>query len=200
MVTQPKGHSMNRNLHDAYRQWLRGLGYHVFVTLNLNAALTANRGLVRVWQTGPSEGSITCQIAPPSRRVPTTWTVGEPQIRDLLKAMDTAIHTRLIGRHFDRRPARRRLQWVAAVESPDLNPHLHLLWRVHWRHFWRFRAMWGSFGREDIWKEIVGAGDSHVRLVEEPDIAADYMVKQAPYRRDLLILSSEFWPDWCRIV
>lgn len=195
----PTAHPINSDLHGAYREWLCGLGYRVFVTLNLNAALSPNRGLVRVWQVGSAEGAGTFHIAPPSRRVPTTWTVREPQLRALLKRMDAAVHTRLVHRHFDRLPARRRLRWVATIESPDLNPHLHLLWRVQWPHFWKFRNLWGNMGREDLWRDLVGAGDSHMRFVDDPEIAAGYMLKQTPYKRDALILSSEFWPEWCRL-
>lgn len=193
------GNHMNSDLHGAYRDWLRGLGFRLFVSLNLNAALSPNRGFVRVYQAGQTAGTVTCQIAPPSRRVPTTWSITTPQVRDLLKRLDAAVHTRLIHRHFDRLPARRRLLWVAAIESPDLNPHAHLLWRVPMGQLWPFRSLWGNMHREDIWQGLVGSGDSHIRIVEDTEVAADYLIKQGPYRWDRLVVSSEFWPDWCRL-
>lgn len=171
-----------------------------FVSLAFNMALTANRAVVMV-QHGPAHpnaGSVS--IAAPSRRKPTLRSVTVPFVRDLLRRLDAAVHRELLHGDYHRLPFERRLQWIAAFESADLNPHVHAAWKVPLELTIPFTGLWGSERVRDLWQELLSSGDSHLRPVDDGDAAGGYLVKQRPYARACghLFLASEFWPDHCR--
>jgi hypothetical protein len=176
---------------DDVRFWLASFGFSHFVSLAYNASLSAKQAVTTV----VSAGGIT--IASPSRRVVTTRTITLTMIRAHLRELDGVIHARLFHRKWNQLPSRRRIFWIATVEGGDTNPHVHLLCRVPLPLALPFARLFGSTGREDIWRDMIGSGDSHVRLVDHDPCATGYAIKTRP---DLapegrMILASEFWPS-----
>jgi hypothetical protein len=139
-------------------------------------------------------------VASPSRRVPTFRPVTVHFVRSLLKQLDAAVHRTLLHDEYHRLPFERRLMWIAALESPRLNPHVHAAWQVPEQFIAQFTCLWGSEGSRDLWQELLTSGDSHIRPVDNARAAGSYLVKQRPYNRGCgdLFLGSEFWPDHCR--
>lgn len=170
--------------------WIASLGFSHFVSLAYNASLSAKQAVTTV---ASAEGTT---IASPSRRIVTTRSITAPLIRAHLRELDGTIHRRLFHAKWNRLPQHRRLFWIAAIEGGDINPHVHLLVRVPQELAGRFASLFGSGGSEDIWREMVGSGDSHARLVDDYGKAAAYEMKRRPdlHPDGLMILASEFWP------
>lgn len=180
---------------DDLRCWLASLRFSHFVSLAYNAGLSGKQavGTIR------TDSGIT--VAAPSRRVVTSSSVTMPRIYHDLRALDARVQRHLSHAHWQKLPFDRRIFWVATVESLRDNPHLHLHFRVPFQHALPFAKLWGNVGPGDVWRDIAGSGDSHVRLVNDEHRAGGYAVKQMPdLDRDegLLILANQFWPSGCK--
>jgi hypothetical protein len=182
-----------------YAEWVASLGFTHHVSLNMNMALTPNNSVVRVSRRTAQPFDGATREAPPSRRVPTTWTPRPCHLRALLKNLDAEVHERLVGPRVDRISAKKRLIWIAMIESPEWNLHCHMLWRVPIELHDGFNLLWGNYRQADLWRDLLRSGDSHVRQVDDGDRAAAYDMKQKPYEADdRFILSTVFWPERLR--
>lgn len=182
---------------DDLRAWHASFRFSHFVSLAYNAGLSAKQA------TGTIEKDGRVTIAAPSKRVVTTSAVTMPRIYTDLRTLDGVIQRRMSHKHWKKLPFARRIFWIATVENLRDNPHVHVSFRVPLANSLAFGRLWGNVGVEDVWRDMVGSGDSHVRIINDDFRAGGYSIKERPdlhSAEGLMILANQFWPGWCKPV
>lgn len=90
---------------------------------------------------------------------------------------------RLVGRAFQRRPEKRST-YIATIEKPTRNIHIHALFKMTKLQELRFHLV-----AKDLWKEITTFGHIDARRVWDAKGVADYITKELrPDTSDRLLL------------
>lgn len=93
------------------------------------------------------------------------------------------LDAKLIGRALHRRPDA-RTDYIATIEKPDSNIHIHALFRMTAEQMERF----GEFAPA-IWKKLFRAGNLDIKPVHYAEGVADYVTKELkPETSDRLLL------------
>ncbi|MBV2150149.1 hypothetical protein KRZ98_18055 [Sphingobium sp. AS12] len=93
------------------------------------------------------------------------------------------IDRKLIGRAFLRRPDKRS-SYIATVEKPDTNIHIHALFRMSDIQKLRFCLI-----ADGIWETLVKGGNLDIQVVHCAEGVADYITKELrPQTSDRLLL------------
>ena len=93
------------------------------------------------------------------------------------------IDRKMIGRAFLRRPDKRS-NYIATVEKPDTNIHIHALFRMSDIQKLRFCLI-----ADEIWEMLVKGGNLDIQAVHCAEGVADYITKELrPQTSDRLLL------------
>ncbi|MDX3911438.1 MAG: hypothetical protein QHC67_16750 [Sphingobium sp.] len=93
------------------------------------------------------------------------------------------IDRRMIGRAFLRRPDKRS-NYIATIEKPDTNIHIHALFKMSGIQRLRFGLI-----ADGIWETLVKGGNLDIQVVHCAEGVADYITKELrPQTSDRLLL------------
>ncbi|OZA16672.1 MAG: hypothetical protein B7X90_17515 [Novosphingobium sp. 17-62-19] len=90
---------------------------------------------------------------------------------------------KLIGRAFLRRPEK-RTDYIATIEKPDANIHIHALFKLTGIQKLRFCLF-----ADGIWENMVKGGNLDIQVIHSAEGVADYITKELrPQTSDRLLL------------
>ncbi|QNE30575.1 hypothetical protein F1C10_00265 [Sphingomonas sp. NBWT7] len=87
------------------------------------------------------------------------------------EAFHAHLDHKLLGRSYNRRPDE-RTAYIATIEKPDTNIHVHALFRMTQEQKARFTEI-----APGIWKKLVEAGNLDIQPVHHSEGAARYVTK-----------------------
>lgn len=102
--------------------------------------------------------------------------------RRTLEEFHKRLDAKLVGRAALRKPGERSV-YIATVEKPDTNLHIHALFKVSARQMARFGIV-----ADDIWKKLAPAGNLVIKPVTCAEGAAAYITKELRPDDDRLLL------------
>jgi hypothetical protein len=125
-----------------------------------------------------------------------SYKVSFEQARHQLRSLQARVDERFFGRRFFKFPPEIRTEFVAFVENPAINFHVHSLWRVPADKFERFEAFFVD-GQRGLWNKIVPSGSHRLRRVNNVEADANYCTKGQHAGSDYMleIWSRDFAPE-----
>lgn len=102
--------------------------------------------------------------------------------RRKLEEFHKRLDGKLVGRAALRKPDERSV-YIAAIEKPDTNLHIHALFKTSDLQSVRFGLV-----ADDIWKKLAPAGDLVIKPVIYADGAAAYITKDLRPDSEMLLL------------
>lgn len=109
--------------------------------------------------------------------------IGTDEAQALFEKFHGHLDRRLVGRAFLRRPEK-RTDYIATIEKPDINIHIHALFRMTAVQKLRF-----SLIARDLWEGLVKGGGLDIQTVHGAGGVANYITKELrPETSDRLLL------------
>ncbi|MEG8018785.1 hypothetical protein [Sphingomonas sp. LR55] len=109
--------------------------------------------------------------------------IGMDEAQVALEKFHGHLDRKLIGRAFLRRPEK-RTNYIATIEKPDTNIHIHALFKMTGIQKLRFCLI-----ADGIWESMVKGGNLDIQAVHNAEGVADYITKELrPQTSDRLLL------------
>ncbi len=109
--------------------------------------------------------------------------IGMDEAQATLERFHGHLDRKLIGRAFLRRPKKRTI-YIATIEKPDTNIHIHALFKMTGMQKLRFCLI-----ADGIWEEMAKGGNLDIQAVHGAEGVANYITKELrPETSDRLLL------------
>lgn len=116
--------------------------------------------------------------------------IGVDGARRKLEEFHKRIDGKLVGRAALRKPEERSI-YIATIEKPEVNLHIHALFKTTDLQRVRF-----GIAADEIWKKLAPAGNLDIQMVSNATGAATYITKELRPDSEMLLLPPHLERSW----